>query len=33
MNDYIEYALVEVDPGDLAIAEAIEMDAKDRRPR
>jgi PIN domain len=30
MNDYIEYALVEVDPGDLAAVEAVEMDAKDR---
>jgi hypothetical protein len=31
MNDYIEYALVEADPGDLAAVEAVEMDAKDRR--
>ena len=30
MNDYIEYALVEVDPGDLAAVEAVAMDAKDR---
>jgi predicted nucleic acid-binding protein len=30
MNDYIEYALVEVDPGDLAAVGAVEMDAKDR---
>jgi len=30
MNDYIEYALVEVDPSDLATAEGVEMDAKDR---
>ena len=30
MNDYIEYALVEVDPGHLAAVEALEMDAKDR---
>ncbi len=30
MNDYIEYALVEVDPGDLAAIGAVEMDAKDR---
>lgn len=30
MNDFIEYALVEVDPADLATAEAVEMDAKDR---
>ena len=30
MNDYIEYALVEVDPGDLAAVDAVEMDAKDR---
>ena len=30
MNDYIEYALVEADPGDLATVEAVEMDAKDR---
>ena len=30
MNDYIEYALVEVDPGHLAAVEAVEMDAKDR---
>ena len=30
MNDYIEYALVEVDPGDLAAVESVEMDAKDR---
>lgn len=30
MNDYIEYALVEVDAGHLAAVEAVEMDAKDR---
>jgi predicted nucleic acid-binding protein len=30
MNDYIEYALVEVDPGHLAAVQAVEMDAKDR---
>lgn len=30
MNDYIEYALVEVDSNDLDTADAIEMDAKDR---
>jgi len=30
MNDYIEYALVEVDPDHLAAVEAVEMDAKDR---
>jgi predicted nucleic acid-binding protein len=30
MNDYIEYALVEVDPGHLAAVEAVEMDPKDR---
>jgi len=30
MNDYIEYALVEADPGHLATVEAVEMDAKDR---
>ena len=30
MNDYIEYALVEVDPGHLAAVEAVEMDVKDR---
>jgi predicted nucleic acid-binding protein len=30
MNDYIEYALVEVDPGHLAAVEAVAMDAKDR---
>jgi predicted nucleic acid-binding protein len=30
MNNYIEYALVEVDPGDLAAVGAVEMDAKDR---
>jgi predicted nucleic acid-binding protein len=30
MNDYIEYALVEVDPGHLAAVEAVEMDTKDR---
>jgi predicted nucleic acid-binding protein len=30
MNDYIEYALVEVDPAHLAAVETVEMDAKDR---
>ena len=30
MNDYIEYALVEIDPGHLAAVQAVEMDAKDR---
>jgi predicted nucleic acid-binding protein len=30
MNDYIEYALVEVDPVHLTAVEAVEMDAKDR---
>ena len=30
MNDYIEYALIDVDPGHLAAVEAVEMDAKDR---
>lgn len=30
MNDYIQYALVEVDRGDLAAVESVEMDAKDR---
>lgn len=30
MNDFIEYALVEVDPGHLATVGAVEMDAKDR---
>jgi hypothetical protein len=30
MNDYIEYALIEVDPGHLAAVEAIQMGAKDR---
>jgi predicted nucleic acid-binding protein len=30
MNDYIEYALVEVDPVHLAAVEVVEMDAKDR---
>ena len=30
MNDYIEYALLEVDPGHLAAVEAVEMDPKDR---
>jgi hypothetical protein len=30
LNDYIEYALTEVDPGHLAAVEAIQMDAKDR---
>lgn len=30
MNDYIEYALIEVNPDDLATTESVEMDAKDR---
>lgn len=30
MNDFIEYALVDVDPTDVATVEAIEMDAHDR---
>ena len=30
MNGYIEYALLDVDPGHLAAVEAVEMDAKDR---
>jgi predicted nucleic acid-binding protein len=30
MNDYIEYALVEVVPSDLNAVAAVEMDAKDR---
>jgi predicted nucleic acid-binding protein len=30
MNDYIEYGLVEVDPGHLATVEAVAMDPKDR---
>lgn len=30
MNDYIEYALVEVDRVHLTAVEAVEMDAKDR---
>lgn len=30
MNEYIEYALIEVDRGDLAAVESVEMDAKDR---
>lgn len=30
MNEFIDYALVEVDPADVATAEAVEMDAKDR---
>jgi predicted nucleic acid-binding protein len=30
MNDYIEYALVEVDPGHLAVVEAVQVDDKDR---
>lgn len=30
MNDYIEYALIEVDRGDLDSVESVEMDAKDR---
>jgi predicted nucleic acid-binding protein len=30
MNAYIEYALVEVDPGHLAVVEAVEMAAEDR---
>jgi predicted nucleic acid-binding protein len=30
MNGYIEYALIEVDRGDLTAVEAVEMDVKDR---
>ena len=30
MNDFIEYALVDVDPRDVATVEAVEMDAHDR---
>lgn len=30
MNDFIEYALIEVDPADVATAETVAMDAKDR---
>jgi predicted nucleic acid-binding protein len=30
MNEYIEYALVDVDPEDLATVERVEMDTKDR---
>jgi predicted nucleic acid-binding protein len=30
MNDYIEYALVEVEPDYLAVVEAVQMDAGDR---
>lgn len=30
MNDYIETALVSIEPDDLELVEAIEMDAKDR---
>jgi predicted nucleic acid-binding protein len=30
MNDYIEYALIEVDPGHLATVGTVDMDAKDR---
>lgn len=30
MNGYLEYALIDVDPMDLAIVEDVEMDAKDR---
>ncbi|MFZ2503874.1 MAG: PIN domain-containing protein [Nocardioides sp.] len=30
MNDFIQYALIEIDPADVATAEAVEMDAKDR---
>jgi predicted nucleic acid-binding protein len=30
MNDYIEYALVEVDPDYLDVVEAVQMDAGDR---
>lgn len=30
MNDFIEYALVDVDPADVTIVEAVEMDAGDR---
>lgn len=30
MNDYIEYAVIDVDPEDLATVERVEMDAEDR---
>src|SRR5690606_33350058 len=30
MNDFIEYALIDVDPADVAIVEAVDMDAGDR---
>ncbi|MFT4164921.1 MAG: PIN domain-containing protein [Microlunatus sp.] len=30
MNDYIEYALVDVDPTDITTAEGVDMDASDR---
>lgn len=30
MNDYIEYALIDVQPEDLAAVEALEMDSEDR---
>lgn len=30
MNDFIEYALVDVDQADVATAETVKMDAKDR---
>lgn len=30
MNDFIEYALIDVDPDNVAIAEAVDMDAGDR---
>jgi predicted nucleic acid-binding protein len=33
MNDYIEYALVEVDPDYLAVVETVQMDAGDRHVR
>ncbi len=30
MNDYIEYALIDIGPEDLAAVDAVEMDAEDR---
>lgn len=30
MNEFIEYALIDVDPADVAIVEAVDMDAGDR---
>ena len=30
MNEYIEYALIDVEPDDLATVEGLEMDSKDR---